>query len=977
MLCSASFAQFNPSQHTPSNKPYAPNGKPTDARSYYYDASTFSYRPFTSRAEILSYLNSTSSRTGNFPIFMDSAGSRYEYSFMKGTTDNDLVLKSSNDTRLDLTPEEDRVITYDPVSGKGKYAKAYLKSVKDLLYTNDTLGVKVVRSFHQGYNTGGFSVRFVGGMTADYVTSWPSKVFSGSWQRVDYVDILDIDKLGALGDKATRITAASLGYSSGDLSDLYGSLFTKATTDYIDVIAWNQAIKALGVTGKRYRWIQGGSNTYYINKNLERFANYVGSQVYDHFGVIGNNTVLQSYGGKYNAFTRIQDTYSGLANQAVSNRYTVKGVQFREFDTAMALNSAYSNTVQDNIFYRCNFSVILKWNLGFYVVNNRFEGYDSVGVYVGHISSFNDLSTATASAYGTLASNRFLARTGASKGIWIDEVNGVYLEQNIFEGGDPDYNIYIRFINGGGNFGFSTNTREMKIMGGHLENNPTKANIYFESGANKYLFIEKMYWQTPPIAPFLEVKGQNSGSRAVVVLNNMPYMDPGSGSMKMFKGEFSEWYFKNIPAYNNALQDTMYWHGGLLPEVLHVEANTASLNKPYIGSATTIIGNVTQDINGIFIGNQSFYGRLKIPEYTDSTQFSALGGNLYYHKDRNKFYGGYGTGSWRPFIDSITLYHPSFSATANGQTFTALNIQPTVTVGAFTGTVHRAMNYQNSFAGGTIEMRVANTSSSSNSRSYYRAESNNGGITTLWSDGRLITSGADLNIIPPSGYTFKVSPTNTTRLLITESGKARFGSGTTPTIGIEFDYGDAMLVPKGTTAQRPAIGVGGYFRFNNDSLALEFYNGTAWRRLASSQAVRDSSAQIRSSIPAQVNIIPGTNVTVTGTYPNITINSTGGGGGTSSETLVKVNDADYTITTGTGNLIVHYFNELTAARTVTLPAAADNTGRIITIKHGGAGTFVINFSANIYENSTTWNTALAQGASTSIMSDGTNWIKIR
>ncbi len=94
LLLALSFgaqAQFNSTLHTSSNKPYAPNGKPTDARSYYYDAGTFTYRPYASRAEILSYLNTTASRTGNFPIFMDSASQRWELSFKNGTTDADLT----------------------------------------------------------------------------------------------------------------------------------------------------------------------------------------------------------------------------------------------------------------------------------------------------------------------------------------------------------------------------------------------------------------------------------------------------------------------------------------------------------------------------------------------------------------------------------------------------------------------------------------------------------------------------------------------------------------------------------------------------------------------------------------------------------------------------------------------------------------------------------------------------------------------
>lgn len=47
---------YNPSIHTASNKPYGVTNKPVDARYWYYDSSLYLYRPYTTIAEVLSYL---------------------------------------------------------------------------------------------------------------------------------------------------------------------------------------------------------------------------------------------------------------------------------------------------------------------------------------------------------------------------------------------------------------------------------------------------------------------------------------------------------------------------------------------------------------------------------------------------------------------------------------------------------------------------------------------------------------------------------------------------------------------------------------------------------------------------------------------------------------------------------------------------------------------------------------------------------
>jgi hypothetical protein len=85
---------YNPSLHTATNKPLGLLGKSTDARSYFYDESTFTYRPYASVIEALAYLNTSSIRTGHFSIYITIAGNTMEYWFKDGTTDEDLIIKS-------------------------------------------------------------------------------------------------------------------------------------------------------------------------------------------------------------------------------------------------------------------------------------------------------------------------------------------------------------------------------------------------------------------------------------------------------------------------------------------------------------------------------------------------------------------------------------------------------------------------------------------------------------------------------------------------------------------------------------------------------------------------------------------------------------------------------------------------------------------------------------------------------------------
>jgi Repeat of unknown function (DUF5907) len=66
---------YDPTKATVSNKPYgSAQAFPTDARSYFYDATNFVWRPYQSTAEVNSFLNLPKYRTGQFIIVVDSGG---------------------------------------------------------------------------------------------------------------------------------------------------------------------------------------------------------------------------------------------------------------------------------------------------------------------------------------------------------------------------------------------------------------------------------------------------------------------------------------------------------------------------------------------------------------------------------------------------------------------------------------------------------------------------------------------------------------------------------------------------------------------------------------------------------------------------------------------------------------------------------------------------------------------------------------
>lgn len=77
--------------------------------------------------------------------------------------------------------------------------------------------------------------------------------------------------------------------------------------------------------------------------------------------------------------------------------------------------------------------------------------------------------------------------------------------------------------------------------------------------------------------------------------------------------------------------------------------------------------------------------------------------------------------------------------------------------------------------------------------------------------------------------------------LFWDSGNSRLGINTSsPAVSVAISATDAILIPNGTTAQRPT-GAAGYLRFNSTTTQFEGYNGSAWASVGGAAISNDTS----------------------------------------------------------------------------------------------------------------------------------------
>ena len=97
--------------------------------------------------------------------------------------------------------------------------------------------------------------------------------------------------------------------------------------------------------------------------------------------------------------------------------------------------------------------------------------------------------------------------------------------------------------------------------------------------------------------------------------------------------------------------------------------------------------------------------------------------------------------------------------------------------------------------------------------------------------------------------------------LFWDSANTRLGVGTsTPNVTFAVSGVDAMLIPNGTTSQRPT-GAAGYLRFNSTTTQFEGYNGTTWSSVGGA-AISNDTTTANNEYPLFASATSGTALTV-------------------------------------------------------------------------------------------------------------------
>jgi len=81
---------------------------------------------------------------------------------------------------------------------------------------------------------------------------------------------------------------------------------------------------------------------------------------------------------------------------------------------------------------------------------------------------------------------------------------------------------------------------------------------------------------------------------------------------------------------------------------------------------------------------------------------------------------------------------------------------------------------------------------------------------------------------------FRIESADDANMFFVDASVNAIGIGTaTPNAGTVLDMSsstESLLLPKGTTGQRPGTGVAGMFRYNSTDNTFEFYNGSSWKQ---------------------------------------------------------------------------------------------------------------------------------------------------
>jgi hypothetical protein len=323
-------------------------------------------------------------------------------------------------------------------------------------------------------------------------------------------------------------------------------------------------------------------------------------------------------------------------------------------------------------------------------------------------------------------------------------------------------------------------------------------------------------------------------------LNRTTLLSSSTGSLITFPASLQVWI--DYPAPKSVYQDSNGYVGINLgttsaTALLDVGVSIGTSNGINVGAFNTSTysgsgaGSIIQSFGARADGNTTFQGRFGAAyRRTDGTAIPSTAKIGMY-----AFGGQWGLDT--TYQSAKLLYAASINGVAEGS-FTSATTMPTA-ITFNTGSTGDAIGSYN-LSYGTERMRIdsnGNVGINTTSPSTY------GKFAVVGAAGTPIINYTDGTVNGTAGYiTGSVAysgtrsahmmgflTNDTGRMWIDSNGNVSIGTASTA-IKFSISGTDAMLVPVGTTAQRPT-GAAGYFRYNSDLTSFEGYNGTAWSSL--------------------------------------------------------------------------------------------------------------------------------------------------